>query len=304
MNTHGKFREIAQHDKEADTIVQESPKSIDLQPEVAIVPVSRSPSPSTIGTEGLAAMGQNLSIPSVLQLQGTPGDAFTGVDGHVSAGGVNTNPSGAAKRTELFLGLCELAWIESKRLERIIAENRSTDSKHLIAWPIAGDLENSPIDKRAEISGSPFMINGYPGGVCDREHWTWWPVETLTADDIDEFEEYTGLLWPEIGNHCTVHLECKVMRTILVQSSSGFWIVDFSLEWAAFIAPSWDEALPCITEYKLWDKATFKSPTEAAIAAVNEAECRRANRPLSECEQADFDAMMAGLRGMGGSRVS
>ena len=200
-----------------------------------------------------------------------------------------------------------MAWIESERLKRVIAENGSARGKHLIAWPNPAVLDDNPITERADISGWPFIINGSPeirGRPPAWEHWGWWPVETLTGEGVEEVEEYASLLWPEMGKLCILLLETKVMRTMLAQSPVGFWIIDRSLAWAAFVATSWEGTLSWITQYELWDKVEYRFPTEAAIAAADEAECQRANRPMSEEELAEYEAILALVNGTGHLTVS
>jgi hypothetical protein len=117
-----------------------------------------------------------------------------------------------------------------------------------------------------------------------------------TADGLNEFEELACILWPEIGTMCSAILVCKLMRTLIICGPSGFWIIHVYLGWAGFVAESWEETHSLITDYTLWEKVNLKQPVEANKVAAVEAECRRANMPLTEEGTANVDELMTLIR--------
>jgi hypothetical protein len=73
------------------------------------------------------------------------------------------------------------------------------------------------------------------------------------------------VLWPQIGDLCTVVMECVMLQTILLHSDRGIWIVDVALEWSAFVGCSWDVTMPRISEFALWTRVHRVVPTEDNI---------------------------------------
>jgi hypothetical protein len=79
-------------------------------------------------------------------------------------------------------------------------------------------------------------------------------------------------------------LQCRVMRTMLLGASDGFWIIQFYQQWAGFVAKDWTSTLSMISRYDLCEQVTLQSAAIQNVTLARQAQCVRNDRKLSDKE--------------------
>ena len=90
--------------------------------------------------------------------------------------------------------------------------------------------------------------------------WEWRKIRNRRPQHCRSCQEYIQILWPKIGTLCEILMECIKMKTFLVHSSNGFWIVDSDLGSCGFVARSWQDTESRISTFELWNLARWEAP--------------------------------------------
>jgi hypothetical protein len=131
------------------------------------------------------------------------------------------------------------AEIEAAKLEQYLVEEETTtypvnrNTATGLSSPTSGPTSTS-ISISATTSTSLFTP---PSAIAikattkdampyDDDLWTWSTTLHLPNSEKEEFGRHAGVMFPEMGTGARILMSCEIMRTYLIQSQQGFFLMD------------------------------------------------------------------------------